>query len=268
MGFITINDTRIHYEVAGSGEPLLLIHGLGSSGRDWFAQVDHFADTYRVITLDVRGHGKSGTSDGYSLPVLAQDAATLLRELDAAPATVVGLSLGGMIAFQLAIDHPELVQRLVIVNSRPEVRLESFHDYWQYGLRWLVARLLGMRTTGHILAHRLFPKPEQGRLRTAFIDRWAQNDRNAYLRILDAIVGWSVADRIGTITCPTLLVVAEEDYTPFSKKRDYAQQIPNAELVVLPDTRHAAPVEQPDHFNTVLEDFLQRTRPSAASGAR
>ena len=267
MPFFDLDDTRLYYETTGTGAPLLFIHGLGSSTRDWYAQVDYFADDYRVITADLRGHGRSESSATYSIPRFADDMAALLQHLEAAPANIVGLSLGGMVAFQLAVEHPTLVRRLVIANSRPEVKLESLRDYWRYGSRRLVAQVLGMRTTGRILAHRLFHKPEHGRLRQAFIERWAENDKSAYLQTLDAIVGWSVADRIASISCPTLIIAAEEDYTSFQKNREYANRIPDARLVVIPDARHATPVEEPEAFNETIASFLHPTAPALTSEA-
>ena len=268
MGMISVNGTRLHYREFGSGEPLVFIHGLGSSAEDWAKQIDFFADRYRVIAFDVRGHGQSEKPDGpYSISLFAEDAAALLRALDAAPASAVGLSMGGMIGLQLALDAPDLVERLVVVNSAPEAELDSLRDRWIYWSRRLATQVLGMRATGKMIANRIFVKPEQGTLRQQFIERWAANDKQAYLNTIDAIAGWSVADRLGEITCPTLVVSADEDYTPVSVKREYAQQIPNAELVVIEDSRHAMPVERPRTFNRVLERFLaeQEVRTASAS---
>lgn len=261
MPFLTVNDTCLHYRVEGEGEPLLFIHGLGSSGRDWWRQIEHFANRYRVITFDVRGHGQSEKPPGpYSIPLFADDTAALLRQLDATPARVVGLSMGGMIAFQLAVSDPERVNRLVIVNSVPEARLDSLRDYWIYWSRRLVTQIIGVRATGKLLARRLFIKPEQDELRRQFVERWAQNDKRAYLATVDAIAGWSVADRLEEITCPALVVAAEEDYTSVADKRSYVTQMPDADLVVIPDSRHATPVERADVFNQVLDRFLETSR--------
>jgi pimeloyl-ACP methyl ester carboxylesterase len=257
MPFITVNDVPLYYEESGSGPPLVLLHGLGSSHRDWWRQVEHFRDRYRVITPDLRGHGRSATPDGpYSIPLFADDVAALLDALDAAPARVVGLSMGGMVAFQLAVSHPEVVKRLVIVNSAPEARLDSLRDYWIYWSRRLVTQVLGVRRTGQLLAERLFQKPEQGTLRQQFEQRWAENDEDAYLASIDAIAGWSVEEQIDQITCPALVVAADEDYTPVADKRAYVARMPDADLVVIPDSRHATPVEQAEMFNRELEQFL------------
>ena len=258
MSTLAVNDTQLYYRDVGSGELLVFVHGLGSSADDWARQIDAFADRYRVVTFDVRGHGQSAKPDGpYSIPLFAADTAALLRALEAAPANVVGLSMGGMIALQLALDAPDLVKRLVIVNSMPEAELDSLRDRWIYWSRRLATQVLGMRATGKMIANRIFVKPEQGMLRQQFIERWAANDKRAYLATINAIAGWNVADRLGEITCPTLVVAADQDYTPVSVKREYAAQMPNAELTVIEDSHHATPVERPQAFNHVLDAFLQ-----------
>ena len=115
-----VNDIQLYYEITGQGQPLLFIHGLGSSTRDWEAQVSPFAANYQVITFDLRGHGRSDKPPGpYTLPLFTADTAGLLKALGLDAAHVVGISLGGGIAFQLALDYPELVKTLTIVNSAP-----------------------------------------------------------------------------------------------------------------------------------------------------
>ena len=122
MSKLKVRDVNLHYEITGQGQPLLLIHGLGSSARDWELQVPVFAQNYRVVAFDVRGHGRSDKPPGpYSIPLFADDAAALIRALDIAPTHVVGISMGGMIALQLAVSAPELVRSLVVVNTGPEL---------------------------------------------------------------------------------------------------------------------------------------------------
>ena len=93
-------------------------------------------------------------------------------------------------------------------------------------------------------------------LRTTFVERWAENDPRAYQEAMRAMVGWSVTDKLGSIKCPTLVISADQDYTPVAVKERYTKLMPNAELVIIPDAHHATPVEQPEKFNAVLMDFL------------
>jgi len=257
MPFLSVDDTRLYYSERGAGEPLLLVHGLGSSGWDWAAQVDHFANQYRVLRLDLRGHGRSERSDGpYSIAQFARDVAIFLRRRGAIPAHVVGLSMGGMVALELAAGAARLVRSLTVVNSVADMRLHTWGDVWLYASRRLAVQGLGMRRVGQLIARRLFVKPDQEDLRRKFIRRWARNDKQAYLWSMDAIMQWSVADRLGHIDTPTLLVSSDEDYTPVSAKERIAAQLPNAELTVVNDARHALPVERPDDFNAIVDDFL------------
>src|SRR5215213_5360474 len=109
MAMITLNGIDVFYEKRGQGDPVLLVHGLGSSTEDWEAQVDALAHEFTVITYDVRGHGRTAKpATSYSVAQFAADAAALVCALGLGPVHVVGLSMGGMIAFQLAADHPDL----------------------------------------------------------------------------------------------------------------------------------------------------------------
>ena len=256
---IQVNDIYLYYEVEGEGQPLLFIHGLGSSTQDWDLQVKEFSKSYQVITFDLRGHGQSDKPAGpYSLPMFATDTAELLKSLDVKSAHVVGLSLGGSIAFQLAIDYPALVKTMVIVNSAPELVVRTFKDRMGVWQRFAIVRLLGMRKMGEVLSKRLFPNDEHESLRTTFVESWAKNDPRAYLDAMRAMVGWSVTDKLGSINCPTLVITADQDYTPVVIKEKYTKLLPNAELVIIPDAHHATPVEKPEKFNTELMDFLEK----------
>jgi 3-oxoadipate enol-lactonase len=257
MPTLPIGDIHLFCEISGQGPPILFIHGLGSSARDWELQVASFSDQYQVVTFDVRGHGQSDKPPGpYGIPLFATDTAELIRALGIAPVHVVGISMGGMIAFQLAVSYPDLIRSMVIVNSGPELILRTFGERLQALQRLLVVRLFGMRKTGEILSKRLFPKPEQVELRQMLVERWAENDVRAYSDAARGLLGWSVVDHLNTIECPTLVIAAEYDYTPIALKEAYVASLPQAELAVVEDSRHATPVEQPERFNQVLMAFL------------
>lgn len=261
MPKIRVNSVELHYETAGQGEPVLLIHGLGSSVRDWENQIGELARSYRVIACDVRGHGRSEKPAGpYSVQQFARDMAGLQQALDAGPAHICGISMGGMIAFQMAVDFPDLVRSLVIVNSGPEMILKRPSQRALIGLRFVIVRCFGMRAMGKTVAKALFPDPEQKHLRETFIDRVAENDPRAYLDSIRAINGWSVMDRISGIRCPVLILASDHDYTPVEMKREYASLISGAAVTVLRDSRHAAPLDQPAEFNRAVLDFLDQPR--------
>lgn len=250
-------DSQIYYEITGEGPGLLLIHGLGSSSRDWEKQVPVFARKYQVITLDLRGHGQSSKPPGpYSIRLFAKDTAALVRELGIQPLHIVGISMGGMVAFELAIHYPEIVRSLVIVNSYPEVRVETLKEHWLAWRRFLILELLGVRGTGVLLSRHLFPRPEQEELRALFVKRWAENDKRAYRESLRAIINWDVEAELGKINCPVLVVASDQDYMPLDEKKAYAAKIAGAQLVVIENAHHAVTAECPEQFNAALGDFL------------
>jgi 3-oxoadipate enol-lactonase len=251
------NDADLACDVDGDGETVLLIHGLGSHRGDWAAQLPALRGRYRVVRYDVRGHGESSIpTGGYTMPELAADAAALIRTLDLGPVHVVGLSLGAMIGFQLALDHPTLVRSLTVVNSGPEVVAQNWKERLQLGLRLFVARRFGPRGLGKLLAPKLFPKPEQAQLRRDFIAHMATNDRDAYLLTTRAAIGWSVRDRLHELDCPVLFIAGDRDYTAVSRKEAYVRKIRRGQLVVIADSGHATPLDRPAEFNAALLGFL------------
>lgn len=257
MPMLDLSNLEMFYEMTGDGAPLLLIHGLGSSSRDWENQVEPFSKKYQVIALDLRGHGQSSKPPGpYSVRMFAEDTEALIRTLGVAPVHLVGISMGGIVAFELAVHFPELLRSLTVVNSYPEVRVETFWEHLQIWRRYMFLELLGMRGTGRMLGKHLFPYSEQAELRKLFVQRWAENDKRAYRESLRAIVNWDVEERISKIGCPVLVVASDQDYMPLEEKKVYIAKIPNAKLVVIEDAHHAVTAERPEQFNAVLKEFL------------
>lgn len=258
MPYFDHDGCSLHYEEYGRGAPVLLVHGLGSSCQDWEYQIPALAAQYRVIVVDVRGHGRSDKPrERYSIPGFSADIEALLEHLQSGPVHLVGLSMGGMIGFQLAVDQPQLLKSLTIVNSAPEVKIKSFGDFRQFAKRWLLARVFSMETIGKGLGKNLFPAPEQAELRHKIARRWARNEKHAYLASFSAIVGWGVQEKLSRIACPTLVVTAKYDYTPVALKEAYVRLIHEARLVVIEDSRHATPLDQPEEFNRILLEFVK-----------
>lgn len=259
MPQISLDSVNLYYETTGQGQPLLFIHGLGSSTRDWDRQVAEFSRTYQVITVDLRGHGRSDKPAGpYSIPQFAADTAGLLKALSVESAHIVGLSLGGGVAFQLALDYAQLVKTMTIVNSAPAMVGITPDAQKEVERRVAIVRQMGMRAMGEALAPNLFPKVEQAALRQTFVERWAENDPQAYIEATLSMVGWNVTDRLGSIRRPTLVIAADQDYSPLAIKEAYVKLLPDAQLVVIADAHHATPVERPQEFNAALAQFLAR----------
>lgn len=257
MAFFEHDDCSLHYEEYGHGEPVLLLHGLGSSCLDWEYQIPALSAHYRVIAMDMRGHGRSDKPrERYTIAGFSADVEALIEHLRLGPVHVIGLSMGGMIGFQLAVDQPQLLKSLCIVNSAPQVKVRGVSDFLLLARRWTLARFLSMRTVGVALGKMLFPKPEQADLRRKVTERWAKNDKRAYLASMDAIIGWGVLHKVSRITCPTLIVAADHDYTPVALKQAYVKLLRNGRLVVVKDSRHATPLDQPEEFNRIVLEFI------------
>lgn len=260
MPYIRVNGLNLYYETSGQGRPVLFLHGLGSSVRDWERQIPVFAAHYRTIAFDQRGHGKSEKPQGpYGIPLFAADAAALVEKLDLGPVHLVGVSLGGMVGLQMALDAPELVRSLTAINCTAMMMpRRTLGDRWQLWQRLLIVRLLGMRKMGEVLAKRLFIRDDQEDLRQLFIGRWAENNPSAYCDAMKGMFGWTIENRLGEIKCPVLVVAADEDYTPVKAKEDLVARLPRAELAVIRDSRHGTPMERPEELNGVVLEFLSK----------
>jgi pimeloyl-ACP methyl ester carboxylesterase len=267
MTTLRVNDAELFYEDAGSGEPVLLLHGLGSSTLDWEPQIEALKRSFRVIAMDIRGSGRSRDllkpGGPFTVEQFAADAIALLDHLGAAPAHVVGLSMGGMVAFQLAVDAPRCVRTLTIINSGPELVPRTPAELKAFRLRRMISRVFGPKGMGRLLAKRLFPNPAHEAKRKLFRQRMALNSKRAYIASQEAIIGWSVLDRIGGIDAPTLAVSSDQDYTPVAAKELWAKRMKNAQVKVISEAHHALPIEAPEKLNPVLIEFLGRHRGAA-----
>jgi len=260
MPKLRVNNTGIYYEVTGQGEPLLFIHGLASSSRSWKKQVPFFARHYRVITFDIRGHGRSDRPlrEPYSIKLFAADAVELMRALGIDSAHVVGFSMGGMVGFQLAVDVPEMVTSLVAVNCCPEGSMRTFNDGIECFRHMLFLQFNGMRNKVQNGAKQPEPASDRKGPPQSVIQRMAVNNKLAYANAFGALVKWSVADRLSAINCPTLMIASDADFVPVSIKAGYASKMPDAELVVISNARHATPRDQAEEFNAMLLVFLSK----------
>lgn len=267
MAMKSVRDIEIHYELHGDRGPVvLLVHGLGSSLRDWEYQVTDLAARYRVLTIDLRGHGKTSRKGPITMAGFAADLRELLVALGIRSAYVIGISLGASVAFQIAVDYPELVDGLVIINGSPEgPSTENPAHVTELEWRIRAVREQGMRGIGRLLAERLLPAPEHEAMRAVFVERWAENDPELYLACVLAITNWSARDRLSSLTAPCLVVSGDQDYTPVSFKEEYLRELPSAELVIIADSRHMTTHDQPRALNSAVLRFLDRW--SVASAA-
>jgi 3-oxoadipate enol-lactonase len=251
------NGVSLWVETQGEGSPVVLLHGLGSSGVDYEHVAPGLARRHRVIVPDVRGHGRSDKPAGpYSIPMFAADIEAALDLLGVKAAHVAGLSMGGMIAFQMAVDRPDLVRSLTIINSGPALVPTTLQQKWPLWVRLFILGVFGSRAWARVLAAKLFPKPEQEAQRRQVIDRFGSNPKAAYLAATRALIGWSVLDRVKEIACPVLVLGSDHDYSTTEAKRAYVALLRDARLVEIRDSGHAAPSDQPEQVLAAMESFL------------
>jgi pimeloyl-ACP methyl ester carboxylesterase len=257
MPTVSVNGISLHYTDEGEGDVVLLIHGLGSSSADWELQLPVLTPGYRVIAVDLRGHGQSSNPAGpYSLEMFAGDVAALIETLAIPPCHVVGLSLGAMTTLELAATRPDLVRSAVVVNTGPDFIPRTLKDKVMVWQRLALVRTVGLAKLGQLVANRTLPGEDQAELRERVVSVIADNDKTAYLASMNAIVGWSVVDRLGQITSPMLVVASELDYTPVESKQPIVDEAQDARLTVVAGARHLLPIEKPHEFNEILTAFL------------
>lgn len=259
MPKISIGDIDVNYVEAGSGPPLVLVHGLGGSWADWDYQVRAFGEHYRVLAPDLRGFGD--TPLGEHSPGVMRFVEDLRRFLDATgveSCLLVGHSMGGAVCLQFSLQYPQRVQRLVITNSVPGFRPRTPRQYFEVGYRLAVMSLLGPARLSRISAHRMFPGPENEGLRAKVIARGARNTRRAYIGSLAKLVQWTVIDRLSELKMPVLVVGAGQDYFGHDDVVKFAHALPRGSLHWFPEGRHGLPSEAPEAFNPVLLKFFKR----------
>lgn len=260
-GLAEVNGTRLFYEVAGKGRVLVLVHGGLVDSRLWGDQFEEFAKHYRVIRYDLRGFGRSAfPTEPFSH---IDDLYALLKFLKVERCSLIGLSLGSMIASDFALEHPEMVERLVLTSP---------------GLRSSNAPRNEKARAVYKLAE------SEGRDKA--IDAWMQNDffatgklnnptyeerMRAMLRDNYKIWGptpmtiiWNwpkqmTADRLGEIRAPTLIVIGDKDAPSISVNASvYESKIPGARKVVITGVSHHLVMEKPKEYNRLVLDFLKR----------
>lgn len=230
MPEIKVNGVNIYYEVTGNGQPFVFIHGGGLECNSWNSQTAYFSKRYRVITFDIRGHGRSEVPErSYSISDCVEDLRQLLDYLGVQRTYLAGLSMGGNIALSFTLDYPERVNALILAGTNSGLVLERVVN----SSEGKVARL----------------KSSQ-QIDTAM----------RYEKTIEAnVTRPDLTGRLSEITKPVLLMVGDRDNsTPRHFSEAMHRGIANSQMIVFTDCGHKCHEEQPDTFNSVVDDFLQR----------
>jgi pimeloyl-ACP methyl ester carboxylesterase len=251
---------RIAWERRGAGEPLLLIHGLGYARWGWEPVVDLLAEYHEVILFDNRGIGESDAPDGpYTVPLLAGDAAAVLDAGGIERAHVLGTSLGGMVALQLALDRPDRVDRLVLGCTTPGGAQGAPMPEQTVRLMQEAPSLPTEVALRRFIENAFGPTPDQEQVERIMKHR---------LRTAQAPVAWAaqaaagaafdVWERVPEISVPTLVLTGLEDNVVDPRNSELlAERIPDAQLETFPGSGHLFFWEQPERFVEVVTEFLR-----------
>jgi pimeloyl-ACP methyl ester carboxylesterase len=250
---------RIFYQTFGKREnpPLLLIHGLGSNHQDWNLQIPAFIDLFFIISIDLRGHGKSDKPKQLNrIRDHAKDCIACLDHLSMDRCHILGLSLGCFTGFELGIHFPERVLSFISVNGSASVVMKSLKQKLSGISRLLTIIFQNTRAMGRKIANNVFPFENQQKLRQLVENQIASNSKRAYLSALLGLAGWNMESQISKIKCPVLLITAEYDYTPIQAKRDLIKLLDNATLKIVSESHHLVNIEKSSEFNSIVLNFL------------
>jgi len=246
-GYADVNGLHMYYETYGAGMPLVLLHGGMLSIRLNFAGlIPALAKSHLVIGVEMQGHGRTADIDREITPAaLAGDVVALLDHLKIDRADVLGHSMGGAVALELAVSHPERVRRVVPISI--SVRPDGMHEDLADQSRWA--------TSGRL------PTPDDFAEFRAEYERLSPHPEHfdEFLATLSAsnadLQGWS-DEQLASIKAPTLLVLGDRDFTTVAHGEVMRELIPGSQLAVLPDTTHMRVTRRPDLLLPLLAGFL------------
>jgi 3-oxoadipate enol-lactonase len=256
---VAANGTEFRVLIDGSeGKPwLTCLHSLATRAELWDDQIEELTKTFRVLRIDARGHGGSDPAEGpYSFDQMAQDVVAIWDRLGVEKSAVLGLSMGGMTAFGLALDHAPRVTRIVAADCRSDAP-DYFQNMWAERQKVLAEK--GMETIAEITLPTWLTeetrksRPDQVELVRNMI---LNTSREGYFGATEALRALNYKHRLAAIRCPTCLVVGEADGPHPAEMRSMAEHIPGVRFAEIPAAAHLANVENPEAFNRAVCNFL------------
>jgi len=255
-----VNGISIYYETQGEGKPILFLHGAAMDHNAWNLQVPVLKEHFKCIMYDARGCGDSDKpQEPYSIRMLASDAAALLDSLGIQKTHVVGNSMGGATAQELAINHPQKIDKLVLASSVSAQ--DHWSKTWHHGLM-AIRKKLGPEEYGEFLScfsytYRMFTERYAELQELKKLTRSKPIPDFSFENQFKAMLEHNTLDRLHLIKTPTLVVVGEEDaWTPPRFSRQIAELIPNAKLITIKEASHSFFREKVDEANKILLNFL------------
>ena len=260
-GMAEVNKGRLYYEVMGEGHPMVLIHGGGADSRMWDDQFKAFAEHYRVIRYDQRGAGKSELpKEPWSE---SQDLYRLLKFLNVEKVYVIGLSRGGWISADFTLEHPEMVDALILTSSNLDGPPEA------YGTAHVreIAKNEGLSRAIDAAMENPYQNPPKENETARQKMRQMREDSAVFNLLLSGDIHYlqrrklPPTPRVSAIKVPTLLIAGQRDAPAARANYDReSKMIPGARLVVIPGGAHFIPMERPDDYNRSVLEFLGKLK--------
>ena len=250
----------IHYldPAPQNGQPILLLHGLGADGASWALQFPALAaEGFRPLAVDMPGFGQSAAlPGGWSLRAAARAVMEGLPLPGIARVDVVGISMGGAVAQWIALDDPDRVRKLVLVNTFASLRPRGINETVYLLRRFVVANVRGVQRQAGAVAWGVFPNPEQQALRDILVEKILSADPQVYRAAMRSLALFNSRSRLADIRQPTFIITGEKDTTVPPNVQSELRAIPNARQIIIPGANHAVIADQPERFNQVLVQFL------------